>query len=128
MKKLALLVVACLLLAITHSQIPFGYYDAVQGLTGPQLKTALYNIIKGHTEYPYTDGSTDVWDILKETDKDTANPDNVILLYTGWSVNAAQEYNSATGWSREHVWAKSRGDFGTASGPRFFFSFILNSN
>jgi endonuclease I len=32
-------------------------------------------------------------------------------------VNAAQEYNSGNGWTREHVWAKSRGDFGTALGP-----------
>ncbi len=32
------------------------------------------------------------------------------------SVNAAQEYNNGSGWSREHVWAKSRGDFGTSLG------------
>lgn len=31
-------------------------------------------------------------------------------------MNAAQEYNSAKGWSREHVWAKSHGDFGTDKG------------
>ena len=117
MRKFALIIFASFVLVLAHSQIPADYYDAAQGLTGPQLKTALYNIIKGHIEYPYTASSTDVWDILKETDKDTANTDNVILLYTGWSVNAAQEYNNATGWSREHVWAKSRGDFGTALGP-----------
>ncbi len=58
-----------------------------------------------------------MWDILKVTDRDTANPDNVILIYSGRSVNAAQEYNSGSGWSREHVWAKSRGDFGTSPGP-----------
>ncbi|MEZ5012512.1 MAG: endonuclease [Bacteroidales bacterium] len=98
-------------------QIPQGYYATAEGLSGENLKTALYNIIKGHTEYPYTDSGTDVWDILKESDRDPGNPNNVILLYTGWSVNAAQEYNSGTGWSREHVWAKSRGDFGTDPGP-----------
>ena len=54
-----------------------------------------------------------MWDILKETDRDPNNSDNVILIYTGWSVNAAQEYNSGSGWSREHVWAKSHGSFGT---------------
>lgn len=117
MKKLAFLIAACLFLVLAHGQIPAGYYDAAQGLSRNELKAALYNIIKGHTEYPYTDSGTDVWDILKETDKDTANPDNVILLYTGWSINAAQEYNGGSGWSREHVWAKSRGDFGTALGP-----------
>ena len=99
------------------AQIPEDYYSSADGLSGEELKTALYNIIKDHTEYPYTSSSTDVWDILKETDRDTANAENVILFYTGWSVNAAQEYNSGSGWNREHVWAKSRGDFGTTPGP-----------
>jgi endonuclease I len=99
------------------SQIPEGYYMTAQGLSGESLKTALYNIIKGHTEYPYTSTNTDVWDILKQTDKDTINTANVILFYTGESVNAAQEYNNGNGWTREHIWAKSRGDFGTAMGP-----------
>ena len=100
-----------------YAQIPEGYYNGTENLSGEALKTALYNIIKGHTEFPYTDSGTDVWDILKETDKDTVNPDNVILLYTGWTANAALEYNNKAGWSREHVWAKSHGDFGTEMGP-----------
>jgi endonuclease I len=99
------------------SQIPDGYYNSAQSLSGATLKTALYNIIKGHTEYPYTSTNTDTWDILKQTDKDTLNPDNIILFYTGSSVNAAQEYNNGSGWTREHIWAKSRGDFGTTMGP-----------
>jgi endonuclease I len=91
------------------SQIPQGYYDEAVGLKGGELKTALYNIIKGHTIYPYTSTSTDTWDILKETDRDTNNPENVLLVYTDWSVNAAQEYNNGNGWSREHCWPKSHG-------------------
>ncbi|NOZ35666.1 MAG: T9SS type A sorting domain-containing protein [Chlorobi bacterium] len=91
------------------AQIPAGYYDSANGLSGAALKAALNNIISGQTVYPYTSTGTDVWDILKETDKDPNNPDNVILLYTGWSVNAAQEYNSGSGWSREHCWPKSHG-------------------
>lgn len=99
------------------AQIPQGYYDTAIGFTGDSLKTKLYHIIKDHIEFPYTSSSTDVWDILKETDRDTVNPNNVILLYSGWSVDANQEYNNGLGWSREHVWAKSRGDFGTSIGP-----------
>jgi len=95
------------------AQIPDGYYNSVESFTGNTLKNALHNIIKNHTTYPYTSSTTDVWDILKESDQDPNNPDNVILFYTGWSVNAEQEYNNGSGWSREHVWAKSRGDFGT---------------
>ena len=97
----------------SYAQIPAGYYDSAEGLQGEQLKSALHNIIKGHTAYPYTSSSTDVWDILKESDRDPNNPDNVILIYSGFSVNAAQEYNNGNGWTREHVWAKSHGDFGT---------------
>ena len=103
-----------LLFAITcFSQIPDSYYNNANGLTGDELKAALHNIIKNHTTYSYTSSSTDVWDILKESDRDPNNADNVILIYTGWSVNAAQEWNEGAGWSREHVWAKSRGNFGT---------------
>ena len=93
------------------------YYQFSFGTKGLALKESLHNLISNHKEYSYTASSTDVWDIIKETDKDTLNPENVILIYSGISVNAAQEYNSAKGWSREHVWAKSRGDFGTSKGP-----------
>lgn len=80
-------------LLLATAQIPDGYYDDAQGLGSNGLKTELYNIIKGHTEYEYSSTGTDVWDILKETDKDPNNLDNVILIYSGWSVNAAQEWN-----------------------------------
>ena len=98
------------------SQIPAGYYNGTDGLSGSDLKNTLHNIIKNHTEFTYTSSGTDVWDILKQTDKDPDNSNNVIFIHTGWSVNAAQEYNGAKGWSREHVWAKSHGDFGTETG------------
>jgi endonuclease I len=100
-----------------YSQIPNGYYSSADGLTGIDLKSELNTIIKNHIEFPYTSGSTDVWDILKETDKDPDNPNNVILLYSGWSKNGNQEFNGGNGWNREHVWPKSRGDFGDAEGP-----------
>jgi endonuclease I len=98
------------------AQIPSGYYDAANGKTGTQLKSALNDIISGHTTYPYSSSSTDVWDILKEADKDPNNPANVIGIYSGFSMDAAAEYNNGNGWNREHVWAKSRGDFGTTEG------------
>ena len=100
----------------SFAQIPDNYYNGTENLNGNELKTVLYNIIKGHTEFPYTSSSTDVWDILKKTDKDTLNSDNVTLLYTGWSLNAEKEYDNKNGWNREHVWAKSHGNFGTEMG------------
>ncbi len=93
------------------------YYQSALGLGDDSLKAELHNIIDGHTTYPYSSSSTDVWDMLKETDKDTNNADNVILLYSGRSVDGDQEYNNGAGWNREHVWAKSRGNFGNSQGP-----------
>jgi len=107
--------VLCLTLK-TFGQVPDGYYDAAQGLTGDNLKTALHNIIKGHKEFPYSSSSTDVWDILKEADRDPNNSAMVIGIYSNFSMDAAKEFDNNAGWNREHVWAKSRGDFGTSEG------------
>lgn len=102
--------------SVSHSQIPQEYYDNAEGKTKEELKTTLYNIIKGHTEFSYTSSSTDTWDILKETDRDPSNSNNVIGIYSGFSMDGELEYDGGKGWSREHVWAKSRGDFGTGRG------------
>jgi endonuclease I len=101
---------------LISAQVPSGYYELAENLADENLKEALHEIIKNHVQFPYTSSSTDTWNILTETDRDPNNADNVILIYSGVSVNAAQEYNNAKGWTREHVWAKSRGDFGTAPG------------
>ncbi len=91
------------------SQIPPGYYEDAIGLKGEALKTALHEIIDNHTEYSYND-LRDF--ILRETDEDPDNPDNIILLYTGRSQNKNTFGGGADEWNREHVWAKSHGDFG----------------
>jgi len=114
--KALILVLGIFLSNVTCSQIPAGYYTSANGLTGDTLKTALYDIIKAHIEFPYSSTNTDVWDILKQTDKDPNDSNNVILMYTGWSVDGAQEFNSGNGWNREHVWSKSHGGFGNTSG------------
>ena len=109
---LFLLLLCCISNTALFAQIPSGYYDAAQGKTGTQLKSALHGIIDGHTEINYDA----VWDALKITDRDPNNSSNVIGIYSGFSMNAAAEYASGSGWNREHVWAKSRGDFGTSKG------------
>ncbi len=81
------------------------YYSSISSnLTGNDLKQALHNLIKGHRAYSYASETAD--NIMKEADQDPNNPDNLIEIYTGDS----EDYIS----SREHVWAKSHGDFGTA--------------
>jgi endonuclease I len=89
-----------------------GYYDAASGKTGEALKTALHNIIDDHTELSYSN----VWDALRVTDEDPNNSNNVILLYTGRSQGKYTNGSGVNDWNREHVWAKSHGDFGTTMG------------
>ena len=86
--RILLISVIHLFSSLIYSQIPNGYYNGMDTLVGSSLKDALHNIINDHTEFPYTSSSTDVWDILKQTDKDPNDSNNVILFYTGWSVDA----------------------------------------
>jgi endonuclease I len=89
------------------------YYAAAIGKTGPSLRSALHGIIRNQRKLSYAQ----VWDALKDTDQDPNNPNNVILFYTGRSQSKSSNGGGVNDWNREHVWAKSHGDFGTATGP-----------
>ena len=91
-----------------NAQIPNGYYNSAENTPGTELKDKLHNIIDNHTTKSYSAA----YDILEESDVDPNNSNNVILIYSGESVNGPNQYNGGSGWNREHVWAKSRGDFG----------------
>ncbi|MEO3777194.1 endonuclease [Micromonospora sp. B11E3] len=89
------------------------YYASAIGKTGTALRSALHSIIRTQTKLSYDQ----VWEALKDTDQDPANANNVILLYSGRSQSKASNGGGVDDWNREHVWAKSHGDFGTATGP-----------
>ncbi|GAB3280312.1 endonuclease I family protein [Parasphingorhabdus pacifica] len=90
------------------------YYQDAEGKTGQELKDSLHGIIStGVTTLTYDE----VWDALKATDEDPSNPSNVRLLYSGRSQSKDTNGGDQDEWNREHVWAKSHGDFGTAPGP-----------
>ncbi len=107
---------------IIQSDIPQNYYDEAYGKSYEDLKEALFQIISNHVVYPYTNSSTDTWDIIQLSDQDPQNHDNMILVYTGRSQDKG--YRDGTGnysqfengngshnnsWNREHVWPKSHG-------------------
>ena len=76
---------------------------------GEALRAELHNTIKDHQSFSYTTTKT----ILREADEDYNNPDNIILVYTG---NSIDKFDFASNfepdfWNREHVWPKSHGDF-----------------
>tara|TARA_B110000444_G_scaffold242426_1_gene259733 strand:+ start:29 stop:1327 length:1299 start_codon:yes stop_codon:yes gene_type:complete len=86
------------------------YYGSCIGLSGPELKQELHDIIKSHTPYSYSQ----VKDILRESDEDPNNDSNVILVYTGNSIDKLDfaSLSQQDFWNREHVWPKSHGGFG----------------
>ncbi|YAL83899.1 endonuclease I family protein [Dermacoccaceae bacterium W4C1] len=89
------------------------YYAGTDGLTGEALKSKLNSIISDQDVLSYSG----VWDGLKATDEDPNNSNNVIELYTGKSTPKSNNGGGVDNWNREHVWAKSHGDFGTSAGP-----------
>jgi endonuclease I len=100
--------------APTGSSGTDAYYANALGKSGDNLKNALHAIItNGMTKISYDA----VWNALKVTDQDPNNSSNVILLYSGLSRSKNLNGGGAGDWNREHVWAKSHGDFGTATGP-----------
>ncbi|WP_030526935.1 endonuclease [Phycicoccus jejuensis] len=89
------------------------YYAPAVGKTGSALKTALHGIIDDQTKLTYDQ----VWTALKDTDEDPNNTNNVVEIYSGRSIAKSDNGGGVDQWNREHVWAKSHGDFGTATGP-----------
>jgi endonuclease I len=89
------------------------YYASALGKSGPALRSSLHSIIRNQTVLTYDQ----VWDALKDTDQDPANGNNVIEIYSGRSIAKSDHGGGVDQWNREHVWAKSHGDFGTANGP-----------
>ncbi|MCT4781527.1 MULTISPECIES: endonuclease I family protein [Exiguobacterium] len=98
---------------VTSQSTIDAYYLTASGKSGATLKAALHDIIDNHTQVSYDT----VWTALKETDQDPNNANNVIELYTGKSIAKSSNGGNVGQWNREHVWAKSHGDFGTSNGP-----------
>ncbi|MGV9511525.1 endonuclease I family protein [Streptomyces tendae] len=99
--------------ATTNTAYDDTYYKDAIGKTGASLKSSLHTIISDQTKLSYSA----VWDALKATDEDPDNSGNVILLYSGVSRSKSLNGGDTGDWNREHVWAKSHGDFGTSTGP-----------
>lgn len=95
--------------ATTTQSAGSGYYASIYGY-GATLKSNLHTLIKNThtTRYSYTALITQ----LPYTDEDPANPNNLLEIYTGWSVGKNDFGAGTTDWNREHTWSKSHGDFG----------------
>lgn len=88
-----------------------GYYDNATGY-GYTLKSNLHNIL---SQSHYTQFAYDaLWQQLQYTDEDSLNTNNIIQIYTGWSIPKNYYGTGSTQWNREHTWSVSHGGFGTS--------------
>ncbi|MFH1320278.1 MAG: endonuclease [Bacteroidota bacterium] len=101
--------ILCFFLALNLSAQRTGLYNGTENLQEDALKDVLHNLIKNHIPHSYDMAK----EILKESDADPTTPGNVILIYTGRSQDGDSYGTSGNDLQREHVWAKSHGDFGT---------------
>jgi len=102
-----LLLAVLSLLSISGFAQPIGYYNGTEGKSGSELKQKLHDIISNHVDFSYNEAKY----LINYSDADPANPNNVILFYSQISRNATL-YGTGAGFiNREHVWAKSHGNF-----------------
>ena len=119
MRHLILALFSCPFLLF--AQIPPGYYNSAQGLTGDALKVALHNIIDNHTVISYNGlwnayGNTDrkangkIWDIYSDV------PGGTPPYQFTYSSDQCGTYSSEGDcYNREHTWPQSW--FNSVSGP-----------
>lgn len=96
-----------------QAQIPPGYYNAAQGLTGASLKVALHNIIKNHNSVSYAS----LWTHFQTTDKKSNGkvwdmysdvPGGTPPYQFTFVSDQCGSYNSeADCYNREHSWPQS---------------------
>lgn len=114
LKKTILFSLALLVSATFAKAQTADYYDGTNGLEGDDLKAALYEIIRNHTELEY--GT--IKNVIRQADEDPNDSGNVILMYTGNSIGKFDFASDPSNpdhfdfWNREHTWAKSHGNFG----------------
>ena len=96
-----------------QAQIPSGYYNGTENLSGTALKQALHNIIDNHTSVSYSSlwshfqttdktSSNKVWDVYSDTPGST--PPYVYNFGSDQCGNYSQEGDC---YNREHSWPQS---------------------
>ncbi len=86
---------------------PAGYYDTIDDSNTAALRSTLHAVIDDHTRFPYTDTSTDTWNILEPAQQDPASTTRILDVYKNASYQKYGEGN--TEYDREHSWPKSYG-------------------
>ncbi len=101
---------------LSQTVVYIGYYAGADDLFGEALKAFLHELINDHTVISYSQVS----EALKVTDLDPNNSENIILLYSGASIDKDNRCSSSCpsgSWNKEHVWPQSLGNFNTGDAP-----------
>lgn len=136
MKKISIFLLL-IFISFSYGQIPNGYYDNAQGLSGYQLKTALKNIItNGHNPHSYGD----LYNAYETTDTDYyyENDGTVLDMYSE-NPNGTDPYNynhhqntcgqyvhEGDCYNREHLMPQSL--FGSAMPMKSDVHFVVPSD
>ncbi|MDY5119364.1 MAG: endonuclease, partial [Muribaculaceae bacterium] len=95
--KCTFISVMVLLAALSASaDIPVGYYNAIDGKTTEELKSAIQSVIRNHTQLTYNS----LWGHFRSTDM---YPDGVYY----WDMYSDIKRTSTGGMNREHSFPKS---------------------
>jgi len=109
---LRLLAVATALLALTASaEIPAGYYNSLDGLSGQALKDAIHNLTLKHTVFTYSS----IWGYFRYTDARADDASKVWDMYSNGTFYFNGTY-AASGMNKEHSFPKSWWGGGTNVG------------
>jgi len=104
------LTVGMFLLALTGSALadpPAGYYDTVDTTNAANLRQSVHEIIDDHNRIPYTDSSTDTWNVLELADEDPNDSSRILDVYLNASYQKWGAGNND--YNREHTWPSSYG-------------------
>lgn len=104
LKALMMTVVATVYALAASAQIPEGYYDALKGKKGAELKTAVHNIIKEANVLSYGKGKAATWWGFYLTDNDNGY---VIDRYSPEKVEFGAWGESCSSMNIEHSFPKS---------------------
>jgi hypothetical protein len=103
---------------IVTPQIPLGYYDTLEGLSGATLKQAVQDII-ANPAIVRLQSYADMWEILRDSDRNPENNNQIWAMYVEYPMSKLDQQNTSSivgKWNREHIFPQSRGGFETALG------------
>lgn len=101
------LLVAAVASATVYADVPSGYYTSIYGQKGTALKTAIYNVIRPHTQLTYSS----LWNHFPSTDVYPEQVDGKSIVWDmysdNWNTQKYYYYGGTSGLNREHSLPKS---------------------